>query len=174
MLLLVATLATALFAGAAVYVSLVEHPARVSCGLDVALREFGPSNKRGAVMQASLALIGCVAGLAVGWQLGDGYVALASVLLGLLVPFTLIVILPTNKRLLAPTLDSRSSTARGPDGRIAREPRRLALEVPGTQRRLVAGRQRVQDVDCIANIQTLSGPAWFGRMCIELETLCVV
>jgi Domain of unknown function (DUF1772) len=111
MLLLVATLATALFAGAAVYVSLVEHPARVSCGLDVALREFGPSNKRGAVMQASLALIGCVAGLAVGWQLGDGYVALASVLLGLLVPFTLIVILPTNKRLLAPTLDSRSSEA---------------------------------------------------------------
>jgi uncharacterized membrane protein len=111
MLLLVATLATALFAGAAVYVSLVEHPARVSCGLDVALREFGPSYKRGAVMQASLALIGCVAGLAVGWQLGDGYVALASVLLGLLVPFTLIVILPTNKRLLAPTLDSRSSEA---------------------------------------------------------------
>jgi uncharacterized membrane protein len=111
MLLLVATLATALFAGAAVYVSLVEHPARVSCGLDVALREFGPSNKRGVVVQASLALIGCVAGLAVGWQLGDGYVALASVLLGLLVPFTLIVILPTNKRLLAPTLDSRSSEA---------------------------------------------------------------
>jgi hypothetical protein len=30
------------------------------------------------------------------------------VLLGLLIPFTLIVILPTNKRLLDPSLDARS------------------------------------------------------------------
>jgi hypothetical protein len=111
MLLAVATMATALFAGAAVYVTAVEHPARVSCGPDVALRQFGPSYKRGAVMQASLALIGCVTGLAASWQLGDWLVALASLLLGLLIPFTLIVILPTNKRLLDPTLDARSSEA---------------------------------------------------------------
>jgi Domain of unknown function (DUF1772) len=111
LLLVVATLATALFAGAAVYVSVVEHPARVSCGPDVALREFGPSYKRGAVMQASLALIGCATGLAAGWQLGDRLVALAAVLLGLLIPFTLIVILPTNNRLLDPTLVSQSSEA---------------------------------------------------------------
>jgi uncharacterized membrane protein len=111
LLLIVATLATALFAGAALYVSAVEHPARVSCGTDVALREFGPSYKRGAVMQASLALIGCVTGVAAGWQLSDRVVALAAVLLGLLIPFTLIVILPTNKRLLDPTLDARSAEA---------------------------------------------------------------
>jgi hypothetical protein len=58
LLLAVATMATALFAGAAVYVSAVEHPARVSCGPDVALRQFGPSYQRSAVMQASLALVG--------------------------------------------------------------------------------------------------------------------
>jgi Domain of unknown function (DUF1772) len=111
LLLAVATMATALFAGAAVYVSAVEHPARVSCGPDVALRQFGPSYRRGAVMQASLALVGCATGLAASWQLGDWLVALASLLLGLLIPFTLIVILPTNKRLLDPTLDARSSEA---------------------------------------------------------------
>jgi hypothetical protein len=110
LLLAVATMATALFAGAAVYVSAVEHPARMSCGPDVALCQFGPSYRRGAVMQASLALIGSVTGLAASWQLRDWLVALAS-LLGLLIPFTLIVILPTNKRLLDPTLDARSSEA---------------------------------------------------------------
>jgi uncharacterized membrane protein len=63
-------------------------------------------------MQASLALIGCVTGVAAGWQLGDRLVALAAALLGSLIPFTLIVILPTNKRLLDPTLDARSPEAR--------------------------------------------------------------
>jgi uncharacterized membrane protein len=111
LLLVVATLATALFAGAAVYVSVVEHPARMSCGPDVALREFGPSYTRGAVMQASLALVGCVTGVSAGWQLADRLVVLAAVLLGALIPFTLIVILPTNKRLLDPTLQPRSFEA---------------------------------------------------------------
>jgi len=111
LLLIVATVATGLFAGAAVYVSAVEHPARVSCGTETAIREFGPSYKRGAIMQASLALIGCVAGIVAGWQLSDGPTMLAALLLGSLVPYTLIIILPTNKRLLDPTLDARSLEA---------------------------------------------------------------
>jgi len=57
LLLIVVSIATGLFAGAAIYVSAVEHPARVSCGTEVAVREFGPSYKRGAVMQAPLALL---------------------------------------------------------------------------------------------------------------------
>jgi len=36
--------------------------------------------------------------------------AIAAALLGLVVPFTLIVIFPTNKQLLAPNLDPRSVT----------------------------------------------------------------
>ena len=36
---LVALLCTGLFAGAAIYVSGVEHPARVSCGIEAAIRE---------------------------------------------------------------------------------------------------------------------------------------
>ena len=71
MFLIVSTLAAGLFAGAAIYVSAVEHPARVSCGTDLAVREFAPSYKRGAIMQASLALVGCVTGFIGGWQLND-------------------------------------------------------------------------------------------------------
>jgi Domain of unknown function (DUF1772) len=105
LLLLIATLATGIFAGAAAYVTAVEHPARVSCGPALAIEEFGPSYKRGAIMQASLAVVGAGAGLIAAWEQQDPFVLLAAVLLGSLVPFTLIVILPTNKRLLDPKLD---------------------------------------------------------------------
>jgi len=108
----VAVLAAALFAGAAVYVSLVEHPARMECGAELAATEFGPSYRRGAVMQASLAILGTVAGLgrfAAGggplWLWG-GLAIFASV------PFTLVVIFPTNKRLLEPGRDRRSVETR--------------------------------------------------------------
>jgi hypothetical protein len=103
--LLVATLAAGLFAGAAIYVSAVEHPARVSCGTEIALREFAPSYKRGTIMQASLAIVGCLSGLGAAWQLQDQTTAIAALLLGAVVPFTLVVILPTNKRLLDSSLD---------------------------------------------------------------------
>lgn len=107
----VALLATGLFAGAALYVSLVEHPARVSCGVQLALREFAPSYKRGALMQATLALVGMSAGLNLFWQQWDWWSGLAAVLLGGLVPFTLIAIFPTNARLLNPALAASESEA---------------------------------------------------------------
>ena len=55
---LIALLCTGLFAGAAVYVTLVEHPARLECGPAVALAEFRPSYRRAAVMQARSPPIG--------------------------------------------------------------------------------------------------------------------
>jgi hypothetical protein len=57
----VATFFTGIFAGAAAYVSFVEHPARMECGPALAATEFGPSYRRAAVMQASLAAIAFVA-----------------------------------------------------------------------------------------------------------------
>jgi hypothetical protein len=42
-LLIVAAASAGLFAGAAIYINAVEHPARLSCGTDLALREFAPS-----------------------------------------------------------------------------------------------------------------------------------
>lgn len=109
--MVVAIVASGAFAGAAVYVSAVEHPARVKCGTEVALRQFAPSYKRATVMQASLAIVGLIAGLIVSWQNGDRWVALAAVLLGAIVPYTLIVILPTNARLLDPALAGSEAEA---------------------------------------------------------------
>jgi hypothetical protein len=103
--LIVAAICTGLFAGAAIYINAVEHPARMSCGNDVALREFAPSYRRATLMQASLAVIGCLAGLWSAWGLEDAWVGFGALLLGAVVPFTLVVILPTNKQLLKPSLD---------------------------------------------------------------------
>ena len=52
---LLATLSAGLLAGAAIYVTFVEHPARMQCGTDLAVTEFGPSYKRATMMQAPLA-----------------------------------------------------------------------------------------------------------------------
>lgn len=97
---LLAVASCGLFAGAALYINVVEHPARMSCGVQVALRAFVPSYKRAAVMQASLALVGGVAGVLTWAFLGGlGYLVGALLLLAV-VPFTLLVVFPTNKRLL--------------------------------------------------------------------------
>ncbi len=97
-----------LFAGAALYISLVEHPVRMSCGTDVAVNEFRPSYKRATVMQASLAVVSLVTGIA-AWLAGAGWNWLiGALLIGAVIPFTLIVILPTNRRLLDSTLDLNS------------------------------------------------------------------
>src|SRR6266404_3466528 len=99
----VALLASGLFTGAALYVSFVEHPARISCGTRLAITEFAPSYKRGTVMQASLAAVGTLAAIA-AWLLGAPSLWLiGGLLLGAVIPFTLIVILPTNNRLLDPS-----------------------------------------------------------------------
>src|SRR6185295_13090322 len=110
-LLVLATACAGTFFGAAVYINLVEHPARLSCGQDLAVREFGPSYARASIMQAALAILGCMIGLFAAWSLRDATTAIAAVVLGLVVPFTLIVIFPTNKELLAPNLDPTSSSA---------------------------------------------------------------
>jgi hypothetical protein len=109
--LLVATAAAGLFAGAALYVSAVEHPARMSCGSELAVREFKPSYRRGTIMQASLALLGSFAGLVAFWDQREPLLLVASLLLVSVVPFTLLIILPTNKQLLDSGLDVNSTRA---------------------------------------------------------------
>jgi hypothetical protein len=59
---IVATFASGIFASAAVYVNLVEQPARLSCGVQLAVTEWRPSYKRGTLMQVPLALIGSLVG----------------------------------------------------------------------------------------------------------------
>ena len=65
----VAVLSCSLFTGASVYVNLVEHPARMERGVELALTEFPPSYRRGTVMQATLAAVGLLAAVA-AWLAG--------------------------------------------------------------------------------------------------------
>src|SRR5262249_49985056 len=108
---LIAVLSCALFAGAAIYITFVEHPARMQCGVELAATEFAPSYRRATVMQATCAAVGPLSSLA-AWLAGASlWWVIAGLLLGFVIPFTLIIILPTNKRLLDPTLDKRSAEA---------------------------------------------------------------
>ena len=105
----VAVLASALFAGAAAYVSLVEHPARMECGTELAATEFGPSYRRGALMQATLAAVATVAALLRYAAAGGALWLWGGLCVFAAIPFTLVVILPTNTRLLDPGRDRRSA-----------------------------------------------------------------
>ncbi len=107
-----AVLCCGLFSGAALYITLVEHPARMKAGTQVAVAEFGPSYRRAARMQAFLAIFGSLsAGLV--WIRAGGFAWLGGALLFFsIVPFTLLAILSTNKQLLDSSLDRSSEQAR--------------------------------------------------------------
>jgi competence protein ComGC len=108
----VALFTTALFAGAALYINPVEHPARMECGTALAATGFGPSYRRATRLQASLAIVACLSALTSWWMDRELAWLVGAILIGSIVPFTLIVILPTNNKLLDPALDRGSETAR--------------------------------------------------------------
>ena len=108
----VATFCTAIFAGAALYVNVVEHPARMLGDAHFALLQWAPSYKRATLMQAPLAVVGLLtAGAA--WLLGASvWWLIAGLLIGAVVPFTFIGIMPTNRMLSAADPDAASSEVR--------------------------------------------------------------
>ncbi len=112
LLVLIAALSAALFAGAALYINVVEHPARMGLETRVAALQWAPSYKRATWLQAPLALLSFLCGGAL-WLLGGSIGWLVgAVLIGLVVPFTFGVIMPTNHRLLAPGRDLSSPETR--------------------------------------------------------------
>jgi uncharacterized membrane protein len=102
---ILATLASGVFVGAAWYVNLVEHPARLSCGPTIAVMEWRPSYKRGTLMQAPLALIGCLSAFLSWWMSGRLIWLAGGLSLLAVLPVTFFVIFPTNKRLESKELD---------------------------------------------------------------------
>jgi hypothetical protein len=91
----------AFFTGAAVYINVAEQPARLSLDDAALLREWKPSYKRGFALQAPLALAAFLVGAAAFWQGSDWRMLVAGLLMLANWPYTLLVILPTNNRLLA-------------------------------------------------------------------------
>jgi hypothetical protein len=108
----IAVISAALFAGAALYINVAEHPARMGLETRLAALQWAPSYKRATWLQAPLALVSLLSGAAV-WFLGGGVGWLvAALLVGAVVPFTLGVIMPTNHKLLTPGRDLSSSETR--------------------------------------------------------------
>ena len=112
MLQFIAVLSCTLFTGAAIYINVAEHPARMECGTALAVTVFGPSYKRAAAMQVSLALVATGAGLLSWWIEGKVLWLIGAMIIVAVIPFTLIAIMPTNRRLLDPSLDRSSEDTR--------------------------------------------------------------
>jgi hypothetical protein len=107
-----AALTAALFAGAAIYIHVAEHPARMMLDTRNAALQWAPSYKRATWMQAPLAIVSLLAGAA-AWLVGGGLVWLvAALLIGAVVPVTFLFIMPTNNRLLATGRDLASNDTR--------------------------------------------------------------
>ena len=82
-----ALLSAAIFAGAALHIDVAEQPARLGLDDRALLQQWKRAYKRGLAMQAPLAVLGFLLGLAAWWQTGHW-------------PFTMIAIMPTNDRLM--------------------------------------------------------------------------
>jgi hypothetical protein len=96
-----ALIVAALFTGAAVYVNAAEQPARLTLDDRAMLAEWKPAYKRGFAMQAPLALIGFVLGVIAAYVQSDWRWLFGAAVLLANWPFTLIVIMPVNNRLMA-------------------------------------------------------------------------
>lgn len=105
-------IAAALFTGAALYIHLVEHPARIKLDNKSMLHEWKSGIKRATLMQGSLAIIAFLLA-------GISYVMTSCLLWGiggiLMItnwPYTLLVIMPTNKKLISTPLTSVDANTR--------------------------------------------------------------
>jgi hypothetical protein len=101
--------AAAAFAGAAAYINLSEHPARLGLDDVSALKEWKPSYAKGYQMQATLAVVAGLLGLAAFYFEQRPVAALGGVLMLANWPYTLLVMAPTNKALGA-TADNDAGT----------------------------------------------------------------
>jgi anthrone oxygenase-like protein len=108
----IATFAASLFAGAALYINVAEHPARMVLETKVAALHWAPSYERATRLQAPLALLSLVAGTAAWLMGGNLWWFVAALLIGAVVPFTFVVVMPTNHRLLSPGRDLASVETR--------------------------------------------------------------
>jgi len=109
---LLALMAAAIFFGAAFYINVAEQPARLLLDDRALLSEWKPSYKRGAAMQAPLALIGFVLGLIAWRQTSDAAFLIGAVAIVAPWPWTMIAVKPVNDALLASNVETADARSR--------------------------------------------------------------
>jgi hypothetical protein len=100
MLAAAALVSTVMFTAWALYITLVEHPARVASGASAGRAQFRPSYQRASPWQASFAAIALLSGTATATLTGQWTWLAGALAVGAVIPLTLMVIRPTNQQLL--------------------------------------------------------------------------
>jgi len=107
-----ALVTASLFTGAAFYVSFAEQPARLGLDDRALLAEWKRAYKRGTAMQAPLAMIGFILGIA-AWRLtGVVMFLIGGILLFANWPWTIFGIMPTNRMLMETEPEAASPQSR--------------------------------------------------------------
>ena len=98
---LAALILAAAFTGAAFYITIAEHPARMLLRVEQAVAQWARSYAQAAVMQASLAAVGGICAVAAWWLGKDALFLAGGLFLFANWPWTLLVMKPVNDSLNA-------------------------------------------------------------------------
>jgi hypothetical protein len=109
---LVALIAASIFVGAALYINLVEQPARMTLDDRAMVGEWTPSDRRGFAFLATLSLIAAVFAVAAFHSNGDVRWLVGGAIILAIWPYTFFVLVPLNNRLLTIGREQAGSEAR--------------------------------------------------------------
>ena len=98
---LIALAFAAAFAGAAVYVNIVEQPARLALDDQALLSEWGPSDRRGFALFAAFALASAVAGFVAWFESQDVRWVFGALIVISTWPYAFFVMAPLNNQILS-------------------------------------------------------------------------